>query len=124
MLNYRVHEMKRVPGTNQAVIVNTNPYVRIKHKGNPALYIQKGNVYSAGGPKIRLDDIPDWFWTEVELMNGKALQEVNFDPKVMKAKLKPQLQAVPEVKHGPSQHEKKKTTKKRGRPKRITNGDD
>ena len=125
MLDYRVHELKRVPGTNQAVIVGKNPYVRIKKGDDPALYIQKGRVYSGGGPKVNLDTLPEWFWEEVDKMNVKVLNEVGFEPKAMRAKLAPvEVETEPKVEAKHGHEKKKKTTKKRGRPKRITNGDD
>ena len=123
-LDYRVHELKRVPGTNQAVVVGTNPYVRIKKGDGPAFYIQKGRVYSGGGPKVSISDLPSWFWEEVDKMNGKVLREVGFEPKAMRAKLT-SVETEPKVaaKHGSG--EKKTVKKKRKKRKtRIDNGND
>ena len=125
-LDYRVHELKRVPGTNQAVVVGTNPYVRIKKGNSPAFYIQKGRVYSGGGPKVPIGNLPEWFWEEVDKMNGKVLREVGFEPKVQRAKLTPvevKTESKEAAKHGSG--EKKTVKKKRKKRKtRIDNGND
>ena len=77
-LTLRTHVTERVPGTlEQSRVVRTAHYVRIAAEGNPPLYIQGGAVYSEGGGLV--DEIPDWFWPEVNRLTPAALATVQYE---------------------------------------------
>lgn len=114
-LSYRVHEMEKAQGTNQAILVRINPYIRITNGNNAPLFIQKGCVFSAGGQQEDMDKVPGWFWDELEGITEKALTECGFSPEI-RAKRKAEIAA----KKAPKVAAVKKTKKKTTRNKRRT----
>lgn len=69
---------EKIPGTlEQSRVVRTHHYVRIAAEGNPPLYIQNGTVFAEGGGLV--DEIPDWFWPEVNKLTPAALHIVGYE---------------------------------------------
>jgi len=73
----KVHVSEKIPGgEGQSRVVRTNHYIRVCAEGSTPLYIQNGAVYSEGGAYC--DNIPDWFWIEVNKLTAHALDSVNY----------------------------------------------
>lgn len=76
----QVQKYERIKGTMQVALTGVNPYVRLKSgRDVPPLFIQGGKVYSEGGPEIPLDELPEWFWTELDKMTPRAKAECGAD---------------------------------------------
>lgn len=72
-----VHVLRKIPGSQQYALAETHPAMRIA-QGDNALYIQDGQVWSAGGDLVKPTEIPGWFLEEVKKVNPKALVECGF----------------------------------------------
>lgn len=77
-VSLRVHEHRKVPGSDETRLVMTNPYIRLSD-GKTALFIQKGQVWSAEGPALPLEGLPDWFWVEANKISKAALDQTRFE---------------------------------------------
>lgn len=73
----KVHHYVREPGTNEARLVQTNPYVRFGVEGHPVVFLQGGRFYYENGQEI--DEIERWLAQAIEQCNPKALKEAGYD---------------------------------------------
>lgn len=58
-----VHEMRRVPGTEEYRIVKVHPTCSLSRRGEAAIYIQDGAIYYEDGTPV--DRPPAWFWEDL-----------------------------------------------------------
>ena len=103
----KVHDYRKMPGTDQTTLVGFNPYIRVNHEPGPPLFIQNGVVFSEGGRPA--DHIPEWFWEAVRAMPPQARASVKFT-------LPEEAAQAPVEEEAPKTEELPK--RKRGRPRR------
>ena len=78
-INLRAHEFAISPGLARPQLVATHFYMRVQGEGAEApLFIQEGRVYAGAGEAYEVDDLPDWFWTEVQKCSAAALLAVGW----------------------------------------------
>lgn len=75
----KVHEYRKQPGNPVAVLVHSNPYVRLNHEGGPPVFVQKGQFFSEGGQVLTEETLPPWFKTELEKINQAVRVEVGLE---------------------------------------------
>lgn len=79
-LDLTVHAYERVPGSSTVRLLRTLPYVRVSQDAE-AYFIQGGLVLTAGGDVI--DELPGWFWEQVDRLTDATLAEVKFARRVV-----------------------------------------
>ena len=85
----KVHDYQPVPGSAGVRLVKKTPYVRvvkghiyspdgktILEPGQPPVICQAGVFYSDGGDKIKVEDVPEWFWEEARAMSKEGRANV------------------------------------------------
>ncbi len=103
----KVHEYKRIPGTDQAQLVGFDPYIRLNRDPGPPYFIQGGVVFTEGGKPA--ENVPDWLWDEVRAMTPQARASVK-----IKLPEEPAQASVEEEAPKPEEPPKRR----RGRPRR------
>ena len=71
-----VHSFKREEGTNRMVLVGSKPYSRFVSEGNTPIIVQSGKFWTDGGNSIAVDDVPDWVWKQLRMMNREGLVNI------------------------------------------------
>lgn len=73
-----VHVHKKIPGTTEARVVKTNPYLRLSWKGGVTVYIRHGRVTSEDNVELDLKQLGEEFWSQLAVTTDEALEEVRF----------------------------------------------
>ena len=60
----------------QGNTVKSRPYVRLKEKDEPALFLQDGKIYTEDGKEV--EEVPEWASIQAGLLSKKAKQEVKY----------------------------------------------
>lgn len=75
----KVQDFATIPGQSQPQLVTEHHYLRLKGEGaDYPLYIQHGQVLAEAGEALDVDEIPEWFWTELEKCSPEALAAVGW----------------------------------------------
>lgn len=59
----KVHELEKIPGTEQFRLVKVHPTASLGRQGEPPIWIQDGKLYYEGGEEVR--NPPEWFWEDL-----------------------------------------------------------
>lgn len=75
-----VYARHRDPTTGEVSqrLVDFNPYLSLKSGDDPAVFIQRGKLYSAEGPELAPDEVPAWFADELAKCTPDSLRAVGW----------------------------------------------
>lgn len=72
--NLRVHHFEKRGGNT--VLTRVTPYIRLSRQGDGVVFLQRGKVYSEGGPRI--NPVPAWVWEDVKKLKESYRAQYGF----------------------------------------------